>query len=150
MFIAAMAFVPCTLTIEGHGSLLPEERHKIYAPVAGIVGEVLVDHDARVQKGDILVKLDSHELAERAEGPDGREAESREPDGRPSTLQAQKLRSRPGRAGAAPDPGPAGRGEDHGQELQGADRDRRGTDRVDEHPFAAGRDHHDLGSQART
>ena len=60
--IAAMAFVPCTLTIEGHGSLLPEARQKIYAPVAGVVGEVLVDHDARVKKGDILAKLDSFEL----------------------------------------------------------------------------------------
>jgi hypothetical protein len=60
--IAAMAFIPCTLTIEGHGSLLPEARQKIYAPVAGIVGEVLVDHDARVKKGDILARLDSFEL----------------------------------------------------------------------------------------
>jgi multidrug efflux pump subunit AcrA (membrane-fusion protein) len=60
--IAAMAFIPCTLTIEGHGKLLPEARHKIYAPVAGIVGEVRVDHDARVKKGDILAKLDSFEL----------------------------------------------------------------------------------------
>jgi Barrel-sandwich domain of CusB or HlyD membrane-fusion len=60
--IAAMAFIPCTLTIEGHGSLLPEARQKIYAPVPGIVGEVRVDHDARVKKGDILAKLDSFEL----------------------------------------------------------------------------------------
>ena len=66
--VAAMAFVPCTLTIEGHGSLLPEERHKIYAPVAGIVAEVLVDHDERVQKGDIVVKLDSHELQKELKG----------------------------------------------------------------------------------
>jgi pyruvate/2-oxoglutarate dehydrogenase complex dihydrolipoamide acyltransferase (E2) component len=50
------------LTIEGHGSLLPEVRHKIYAPLAGIVGEVLVDHDARVKKGDVLAKLESYEL----------------------------------------------------------------------------------------
>jgi multidrug efflux pump subunit AcrA (membrane-fusion protein) len=62
VFIAAMAFIPCTLTIEGHGSLLPEVRHKIYAPLAGIVGEVLVDHDARVKKGDVLAKLESYEL----------------------------------------------------------------------------------------
>jgi hypothetical protein len=60
--IAAMAFVPCTLTIEGHGKLIPEARRKIYAPVQGKVGEVLVDHDARVKKGDILAKLDSFEL----------------------------------------------------------------------------------------
>ena len=68
VFIAAMAFIPCTLTIEGHGSLLPEERHKIYAPVAGIVGEVLVDHDARVKKGDILAKLESYELQKELKG----------------------------------------------------------------------------------
>jgi multidrug efflux pump subunit AcrA (membrane-fusion protein) len=62
VFVAAMAFIPCTLTIEGHGSLLPEQRNKIYAPVAGIVGEVLVDHDARVKKGDILARLESYDL----------------------------------------------------------------------------------------
>jgi len=60
--VAAMAFVPCTLTIEGHGSLLPEERHKVYAPVPGYVMDVPVDHGVRVHKGDILVKLDSKDL----------------------------------------------------------------------------------------
>src|SRR5262249_35720306 len=50
VLILAMAFVPCPLTIEGQGSLLPEERHKIYAPHLGIVSEVLVDHDLRVKK----------------------------------------------------------------------------------------------------
>lgn len=50
--VAAMAFIPCTLTIEGHGSLLPEERHKVYSPVPSAhVAEVLVDHGNRVQKG---------------------------------------------------------------------------------------------------
>ena len=61
-FVLAMAFVPCPLTIEGQGSLLPDERHKVYAPVVGKVSEVLVDHNERVRKGDILVKLDSYEL----------------------------------------------------------------------------------------
>ncbi len=68
ILIAGMAFIPCTLTIEGHGSLLPEERHKIYAPLAGIVSEVPVDHDARVKKGDILAKLDSYELQKELKG----------------------------------------------------------------------------------
>jgi multidrug efflux pump subunit AcrA (membrane-fusion protein) len=68
LFVAAMAFIPCTLTIEGHGSLLPEARHKIYAPLAGIVGEVLVDHDARVKKGDVLAKLESYELHKELKG----------------------------------------------------------------------------------
>jgi multidrug efflux pump subunit AcrA (membrane-fusion protein) len=68
VFVAAMAFIPCTLTIEGHGSLLPEERHKIYAPLAGIVAEVMVDHDARVKKGDVLARLDSYELQKELKG----------------------------------------------------------------------------------
>jgi multidrug efflux pump subunit AcrA (membrane-fusion protein) len=68
VFVACMAFIPCTLTIEGHGSLLPEERQKIYAPVAGIINEVLVDHDARVKKGDVLAKLESFELQKELKG----------------------------------------------------------------------------------
>jgi multidrug efflux pump subunit AcrA (membrane-fusion protein) len=68
VFVLAMAFVPCTLTIEGHGSLLPEERHKIYAPVAGIVTEVPVDHEEKVHKGDVVVKLDSRELQKELKG----------------------------------------------------------------------------------
>ena len=79
------------MTIEGHGSLLPEERHKIYAPVAGIVGEVLVDHDARVKKGDILAKLDSYELQKELKGlmADMQKAESQIVS---LGLQSEKLR----------------------------------------------------------
>jgi multidrug efflux pump subunit AcrA (membrane-fusion protein) len=67
--VVAMAFVPCTLTIEGHGSLLPEERRKVYSPVpSAIVTEVLVDHGDRVKKGDMLVKLDSPELQKELRG----------------------------------------------------------------------------------
>ena len=59
-----MAFVPCTLTIEGHGSLLPEERRKVYcrrcsAPTSP---RCSVDHGDRVKKGDVLVRLESPEL----------------------------------------------------------------------------------------
>src|SRR4029077_15631500 len=90
--VAAMAFIPCTLTIEGHGSLLPEERHKVYAPVAGIVNEVLVDHDARVRKGDILAKLESHELQKELNRliADNRKALSQITS---LEIQSQKLRS---------------------------------------------------------
>jgi biotin carboxyl carrier protein len=66
--VAAMAFIPCTLTIEGHGSLLPEERHKVYAPVPGYVFDVPVDHGTRVKKGDILVKLESKDLRKEMNG----------------------------------------------------------------------------------
>ena len=64
VFVLAMAFVPCTLTIEGHGSLLPEERCKIYAPpvIGSKVRQVLVDHGDHVKKGDVLLRLESEEL----------------------------------------------------------------------------------------
>ena len=92
VFVACMAFIPCTLTIEGHGSLLPEERRKIYAPVAGIVGEVLVDHDARVKKGDILARLESYELQKELKGliADKQKAESQMTS---LEIQSQKLKS---------------------------------------------------------
>ena len=60
--IGALYFVPCTLTIEGRGSLLPEERRTIYAPIAGIVAEVPVEHGDMVKKGDVIARLDSKEL----------------------------------------------------------------------------------------
>jgi multidrug efflux pump subunit AcrA (membrane-fusion protein) len=60
--IAIMAFVPWPLTIEGKGSLLPENRRIVYAPIQGVVTEVLVDHEQRVKKGDLLAKLENKEL----------------------------------------------------------------------------------------
>ena len=60
---ASMAFVPWTLTIEGHGSLLPEERQNDLR-----AGRRHRRRGARrsrrtiVKKGDVLVRLDSHEL----------------------------------------------------------------------------------------
>ncbi len=60
--------------------------------MAGIVGEVLVDHDARVKKGDILAKLDSNELQKELKGliAEKQKAESQKLS---LELQAQKLRS---------------------------------------------------------
>lgn len=63
--IAALTFVPWKLTIEGRGSLLPEERRITYAPTAGIVVEVPVDHGQLVHKGDMLARLESKELERR-------------------------------------------------------------------------------------
>ncbi len=54
--------MPHKLTIEGKGALLPESRRITYAPVAGIVVDVAVEHGQRVKKGDLLVRLDSREL----------------------------------------------------------------------------------------
>jgi biotin carboxyl carrier protein len=68
LFVLAMAFIPCTLIIAGDGSMLPDQRHKIYAPVAGIVVDVPMDHGDKVHKGDILAKLDSRELQKELKG----------------------------------------------------------------------------------
>ncbi len=62
VLVAAMWFVPCTLTIEGRGSLLPEERRTLYAPIAGTIIEVPVEHGEIVKKGDVIARLDSKEL----------------------------------------------------------------------------------------
>jgi multidrug efflux pump subunit AcrA (membrane-fusion protein) len=70
VIVLLMAFVPCPLTIEGHGSLLPEERCKVYAPpvLGAKVREVRVDHGDRVKKGDVLVLLESPELEKELHG----------------------------------------------------------------------------------
>ena len=60
--IGVLAFVPWKLTIEGKGSILTSDRSNTYAPMAGIVGEVFVEHGQKVRKGDPLVKLQSKEL----------------------------------------------------------------------------------------
>jgi biotin carboxyl carrier protein len=60
--IGALYFVPCTLTIEGRGSLLPEERRNVYAPISGIIIEAPVEHGAVVKKGDVIARLDSKDL----------------------------------------------------------------------------------------
>ena len=92
VFVLRMAFVPCTLTIEGHGSLLPEARHKIYAPVPGIVSEVPFDHDERVHKGDVVVKLDSKELQKELNGLIAEQQKAETP-GSIARLAGKKLRS---------------------------------------------------------
>ena len=57
-----LTFVPFELRIQGQGRLLPEQRPITYAPVAGIVVEVPIEHGQRVKKGDLLIRLDSREL----------------------------------------------------------------------------------------
>ena len=60
--IGVLAFVPWMLTIEGKGSLLPENRRITYAPQKGIVQEVFVEHGQRVKPGDLLVRIEDKEL----------------------------------------------------------------------------------------
>ncbi len=60
--IAVMAFVPWPLTIEGKGSLLPENRRTIYAPIQGIIVDVLKEHGDYVTKGEMLAKMENKTL----------------------------------------------------------------------------------------
>lgn len=60
--ILSLTFVPWNLRIEGRGSLFPEERQSVYAPIPGIVVEVPVEHGQHVNKGDVIARLDSREL----------------------------------------------------------------------------------------
>ena len=76
-----MAFVPCTLTIEGHGSLLPEERHKVYAPpVLGAQGRRGAGRPRRPgQEGGYARQARQPRAGEGAEGLDARRAEGPQP-----------------------------------------------------------------------
>ncbi|MFO0958213.1 MAG: HlyD family efflux transporter periplasmic adaptor subunit [Isosphaeraceae bacterium] len=60
--IGILALVPWELTIEGKGSLLTDVRQNTYAPVAGIVKKVYVEHGQKVSKGDPLIDLYSFDL----------------------------------------------------------------------------------------
>jgi multidrug efflux pump subunit AcrA (membrane-fusion protein) len=62
LVLGILTFVPWQLTIEGKGSMHPEDRHKLYAPVPGRVLEVVHDHGDEVHKGDVLMRLVSDEL----------------------------------------------------------------------------------------
>ena len=57
-----LTFVPWQLTIEGKGALLPEDRQNVYAPVAGIVQKVEVEHGQFVKAGTVLCELESKDL----------------------------------------------------------------------------------------
>ncbi len=92
VIVAVMALVPCMLTIEGHGSLVPEDRRKVHAAVDGKVAEVLVDHNEFVKKGDVLLKLDSLDLQKELKGLMAEEQKARS-QALSLDLQAQKLNS---------------------------------------------------------
>jgi hypothetical protein len=60
--IGVLTFVPWKLTIEGRGALMPESRRITYAPLAGVITGLPVEHGQRVREGDVLVELESKEL----------------------------------------------------------------------------------------
>ncbi|MEI8379731.1 MAG: efflux RND transporter periplasmic adaptor subunit [Planctomycetota bacterium] len=57
-----LVFVKIDFRVEGEGRLMPVERREVFVPYDGEVIEVLVASGARVNAGDLLVRLRNNEL----------------------------------------------------------------------------------------
>jgi len=71
----AMIFVPSDFRMTCEGTLLPESRRNVFANIAGVVKEVLVDHGEPVEKDQPLVRLENIDLAQQIQSAAGRSAE---------------------------------------------------------------------------
>lgn len=60
--ILGLIFIPLELQLEAEGTIEPNVRREIFAPLDGEVAEVLVDHMQPVEAGDILVRLRNRQL----------------------------------------------------------------------------------------
>jgi hypothetical protein len=60
--ILGLTFIKKDFNLEADGTLLPEARHEIFAPIDGEVIDVLVDHGDPVQKGQVMVRLKNREM----------------------------------------------------------------------------------------
>jgi biotin carboxyl carrier protein len=60
--ILGLIVIPKDFNLEAEGTLLPEARREIFAPIDGEVIDVLVDHNDPVKKGDELVRLRNREI----------------------------------------------------------------------------------------
>lgn len=58
-----LAVVPAPFQVDARGTLEPTVRQEVFAPVASVVDELLVDHGQEVKAGDELVRLRAPELA---------------------------------------------------------------------------------------
>ncbi len=59
---AGLYFIPRDFNLEAEGTLKPVVRREIFAPIDGEVIEVAVDHNQRVAKGDVMVRLRNPEM----------------------------------------------------------------------------------------
>lgn len=62
LLFCATFLIPARLTVEASGALQPRERREIYAPLDGIVEEILVRHDDVVTAEMPLIRLRKPEL----------------------------------------------------------------------------------------
>ncbi len=60
--ILGLIFINKDFNLEAEGTLLPEQRRQVFAPIDGEVVEVLVDHNHVVHQGDVLVRLRNREM----------------------------------------------------------------------------------------
>jgi hypothetical protein len=60
--ILGLVFVKKDFNLEADGTLLPEQRREVFAPIDGEVIEVLVDHNDPVKAGDVLVRLRNRDM----------------------------------------------------------------------------------------
>jgi multidrug efflux pump subunit AcrA (membrane-fusion protein) len=60
--VAFLCYFPKEFNLEGDGKLRPKVRNYLYAEVDGEVRQVLVEHDAEVKKGQVLLVQRSLEL----------------------------------------------------------------------------------------
>lgn len=64
--IAAIAlgltFIQKDFNLEAEGTLIPEARREVFAPIDGEVIEVTVDHNDEVKAGDVLIRLRNPEI----------------------------------------------------------------------------------------
>lgn len=61
--VAALAFIPATLTVEAPATLRAAVEREIFASATGSVAEVRVAHGDQVKQGDVLIVLSDPELS---------------------------------------------------------------------------------------
>ncbi len=57
-----LTFIPKDFNLEAEGTLTPQERREIFAPIDGEVIKVLVDHNSPVTKGQELILLRNRDI----------------------------------------------------------------------------------------
>ena len=62
ILLLSMFVVPWPLRMEARGEITPAVRRQIFAPVAGVIEEVAVDHNDQVEEGSLLAALKSTTL----------------------------------------------------------------------------------------
>ena len=61
--VAALAFIPATLTVEAPATLRAAVEREVFASATGSVAEVRVAHGDQVKQGDVLIVLSDPELS---------------------------------------------------------------------------------------